>query len=293
MRLTGSQTASVSGCSDSPQPVSLKTDCSCGNAAAGKSVPVLEQLAAAAATVESPSQAERVLEALNHTPQLSESGIAPEVLEKLLPDEGVIELPKVTHVNGSLGYKFFKRAFDLVSCSFALVVFCIPMGVIALKIKAESPGPVIFAQRRVGRGGKVFKIYKFRSMRTDAEVAGAQWATEDDPRVTKTGKFLRKTRLDEIPQFWNVVRGDMSLIGPRPERPAFHEEFEKRIHGWSQRTLVRPGITGLAQVSGGYDLLPKEKALFDIEYIEHRGIRMDWDIIWHTLKTMVTGEGAR
>ena len=257
------------------------------------SMPVLEQLVAAVAKVEDSSQAKRVLEALSHTPKLSESGIAPEVLKKLLPDEGVIELPKVTHVNGSLGYRILKRAFDLVSCSLALVVLCIPMGIIALKIKSESSGPVIFAQRRVGRNGRVFKIYKFRSMRTDAEVAGAQWATEDDPRVTKTGKFLRKTRLDEIPQFWNVVKGDMSLIGPRPERPAFHEEFEKRIHGWSQRTMVRPGITGLAQVSGGYDLLPKEKALFDITYIENRGIRMDWGIIWHTLKTMVTGEGAR
>ena len=254
---------------------------------------VLGQLAEAAATVSTPRQAERVLEAVGRTPLLSESGIAPEVLEKLLPDEGVVELPRVTHVNGGMGYRVFKRAFDLLSCSLALVVLCIPMAVIACKVKTESPGPIIFAQRRVGRNGKVFKIYKFRSMRIDAEVAGAQWATEDDPRVTKTGKFLRKTRLDEIPQFWNVVRGDMSLIGPRPERPAFHEEFEKRIHGWSQRTLVRPGITGLAQVSGGYDLLPKEKALFDIEYIEHRGVRMDWGIIWHTLKTMITGKGAR
>ena len=99
--------------------------------------------------------------------------------------------------------------------------------------------------------------------------------------------------LDEIPQFWNVVRGDMSLIGPRPERPAFNEVFEERIDGWSQRLEVRPGITGLAQVSGGYDLLPKEKALLDIAYIENRGVRMDLSIVWKTLKTMVSGEGAR
>lgn len=130
-------------------------------------------------------------------------------------------------------------------------------------------------------------------MRTDAEVAGAQWATEGDPRVTPFGRFLRERRLDEIPQFWNVVRGDMSLVGPRPERPAFDEVFEKRIDGWSQRLAVRPGITGLAQVSGGYDLLPKEKALFDIAYIENRGARMDLSIMWRTLRTMATGEGAR
>lgn len=99
--------------------------------------------------------------------------------------------------------------------------------------------------------------------------------------------------LDEIPQFWNVVRGDMSLIGPRPERPAFHEVFCQRIHGWEQRVMVKPGITGLAQVEGGYDLLPKEKAKVDVFYIEHRSLRLDWSIIWKTVRTMISGEGAR
>ena len=104
-------------------------------------------------------------------------------------------------------------------------------------------------------------------MYTDAEARGAQWAAGDDPRITPLGKKLRKTRLDEIPQFWNVVKGDMSLIGPRPERPAFSKEFEKRIIGWNQRTMVRPGITGLAQITGGYELLPKEKVLYAISSI--------------------------
>ena len=99
--------------------------------------------------------------------------------------------------------------------------------------------------------------------------------------------------LDELPQFWNVVKGDMSLIGPRPERPAFHEEFCRRIDGWEQRLLVKPGISGLAQVEGGYELLPKEKARLDIEYIESRSAALDWSIIWRTLRTVKTGDGAR
>lgn len=261
--------------------------------AAEKSASVMGQLAEAAGEASTPREARAVYEAVQHTPGLSESGIAPDVLERLLPDEGVVELPRLRRVGGSLAYRAAKRAFDVAACSLALVVFAIPMLLIAWRVRRESPGPAIFAQRRVGRGGRVFEIYKFRSMRTDAEVAGAQWATEGDPRVTPFGRFLRERRLDEIPQFWNVVRGDMSLVGPRPERPAFDEVFEKRIDGWSQRLAVRPGITGLAQVSGGYDLLPKEKALFDIAYIENRGARMDLSIMWRTLRTMVSGEGAR
>ena len=255
--------------------------------------PVMEQLAEAAAAAETKREVAAVFTAVNHTPGLTESGIAADVLAELLPDEGVVELPRLSHISGSLGYRFVKRAFDVCSCGVALVLLAIPMAVIALKIKQESPGPVIYAQRRVGLNGKVFNLYKFRSMYQDAEVAGARWAQDGDPRVTPFGKFLRNKRLDEIPQFWNVVKGDMSLIGPRPERPAFHEVFCERIHGWEQRVVVKPGITGLAQVEGGYDLLPKEKAKIDILYIEHRNAHMDWGIIWRTIRTMISGEGAR
>ena len=255
--------------------------------------PVMEQLAEAAAAAETKREAAAVLAAVSHTPGLTESGIATDVLAELLPDEGVVELPKLSHISGSLGYRFVKRTFDVCSCGVALVLLAIPMAVIAFKIKRESPGPVIYAQRRVGLNGKVFNLYKFRSMYQDAEVAGARWAQDGDPRVTPFGKFLRNKRLDEIPQFWNVVKGDMSLIGPRPERPAFHEVFCERIRGWEQRVVVKPGITGLAQVEGGYDLLPKEKAKIDILYIEHRSLKMDWGIIWRTIRTMISGEGAR
>lgn len=221
-----------------------------------------------------------------------ESPIPRDVLEALLPGDDVVELAE-PELGGGIGYRFAKRAFDLASCSAALVALVIPMTVIAIGIKVESPGPAIYAQTRVGLGGREFSIYKFRSMYADAEARGAQWAADGDPRVTPFGKFLRRTRLDEIPQFWNVVRGDMSLVGPRPERPAFCEEFEKRIHGWRHRTLVKPGISGLAQVTGGYELLPKEKVLLDMEYIRHRCLRMDLSIIAKTLKTVFTGDGAR
>lgn len=253
----------------------------------------MRDLSHAAQNAENTQEFRRVYAAVSHTPGLTESGIAADVLSSLLPDEGVVELPRVKRISGSLGYRFVKRAFDVCSCSVALVLLAIPMAVIAVKIRRESPGPAIYAQRRVGLNGRVFNLYKFRSMYQDAEVRGAQWAKDEDPRVTPLGRFLRNKRLDEIPQFWNVVRGDMSLIGPRPERPAFHEVFCQRIHGWEQRVMVKPGITGLAQVEGGYDLLPKEKARIDIAYIESRCIKLDFGIIWRTIRTMISGEGAR
>ena len=198
-----------------------------------------------------------------YEPKLIENGIPDDVLAKLLPGDDVLELtePKVA---GRLGYRFIKRAFDVASCGCALIVLAIPMAIIAAKIKLESYGPVIYSQRRVGKDGKIFNVYKFRSMYSDAEARGARWAAGDDPRVTPFGKFMREKRIDEIPQFWNVLKGDMSLIGPRPERPAFCAGFEKRIHGWHYRTMVTPGLSGLAQVTGGYDLLPKEKVVLDL-----------------------------
>lgn len=227
-----------------------------------------------------------------HEPHLSENGIPDEVLDALLPGEEVLDLEE-PEVAGGLVYRFVKRAFDVVACSLALVVLAIPMCVVAVKIKRESPGPVIYKQRRVGKSGRIFYIYKFRSMYMDAESRGARWAVDDDPRVTRVGKFIREKRIDEIPQFVNVVKGDMSLIGPRPERPAFCEEFEKRIHGWHYRTKVRPGVSGLAQVTGGYDLLPAEKVKLDLEYIERRNLALDWKIILKTLGVVGSGEGAR
>ncbi len=267
--------------------------CVAVSAELGTAGSVVEELADAAGAVGSEREARAVMSALGETPGLTESAVAPDVLARLLPDDEVVELPALARVGGGPAYRAAKRAFDVVSCSCALVLLAVPMAAIASKIKRESPGPAIYAQTRVGKGGRLFKVYKFRSMYVDAEARGAQWAQGEDPRVTPFGRRLRNSRLDEIPQFWNVVRGDMSLIGPRPERPVFHEAFKERILGWEQRLAVRPGITGLAQVEGGYELLPKEKALLDIEYIENRGILLDVKIMLRTLGVMRTGEGAR
>lgn len=160
-------------------------------------------------------EAAQVDKAGKYEPKLTENGIPSNVLAKLLPGDDVVELSKPV-VGGGIAYRFAKRAFDIVSCGCALIILAIPMGIIALKIKSESPGPVIYAQRRVGKGGKIFNVYKFRSMYTDAEARGARWAQGDDPRVTPFGKVMRKTRMDEIPQFWNIFKGDMSAVGPRP-----------------------------------------------------------------------------
>lgn len=216
-------------------------------------------------------------------------------VEKLVDTSKVIELEHIDPdaIPKRYLYRFVKRVFDIVSCSLALVLCAIPMGIIAIVIKRDSPGPVFYVQERLGLRGSKISVVKFRSMRTDAEAMGAQWAQGEDPRVTKVGAFLRKTRLDELPQFLAVVKGDMSLIGPRPEREVFYNEFEKYIHGFSQRMLVKPGISGLAQVNGGYDLLPEEKILYDLEYIKHANIAMDWGIIWKTIGVLFSHEGAR
>lgn len=174
-----------------------------------------------------------------YEPKLTENGIPADVLAKLLPGDDVLELaePKVA---GGVVYRFAKRAFDVVSCGCALIVLAIPIALIAVKIKLESPGPVIYSQRRVGKDGKIFNVYKFRSMYSDAEARGARWAAGDDPRVTPFGKFMREKRIDEIPQFWNVLKGDMSIVGPRPALPAevaTYNDYQR------QRLLVKPGMT--------------------------------------------------
>lgn len=241
---------------------------------------------------ETDEEAAEILDEAQYTPGIEPNDIPQEVLDELLPGDEVVTLPFVELKHKPI-YSFAKRGFDVVSCSLALFVLAVPMALVGFRIKSDSPGPVIYAQRRVGKDGKVFKMYKFRSMYLDAEAKGARWAAGDDPRVTPFGRFMRRTRLDELPQLWNVVRGDMSLIGPRPERPAFAEQFEKRIVGFGQRTLVRPGISGLAQVTGGYELLPKNKVMYDLEYIERRSVLMDLKILFKTVSIVITGKGAR
>lgn len=203
--------------------------------------------------------------------------------------ENVISSTKVN--SGS--YIYIKRIMDIL-----FVLICSPfalflIGIFGILIKIESPGPVFFKQERVGLNGKYFKIIKLRSMHQDAEKNGAVWAQRNDPRVTKVGKFIRNTRIDELPQLFNVLKGEMSIIGPRPERPIFTAEFEKKYPGFTRRLAVKPGLTGWAQINGGYDISPKEKLELDLYYIENLSANLDIKIALKTIKVIITGDGAR
>ena len=202
--------------------------------------------------------------------------------------ESVGEIPKKPL------YSFIKRTFDIFVSLIALIVLAIPMLIIAAMIKIKSPGPVFYKQERLGYRGVKVNIIKFRTMNLDAEVAGAQWSQgDDDPRIFPLGRILRKFRLDELPQFWNILKGNLSLVGPRPEREIFYDEFETYVHGFHERLKVKPGLTGLAQVNGGYDLKPEEKIVWDIEYIKHRGLLMDLKILFKTVAVVFDHEGAK
>ena len=165
--------------------------------------------------------------------------------------------------------------FPLLWPLWIVVIFIIP-----LLIWLEDRGPIFYSQNRIGKNKKIFKVYKFRTMIPDAEkISGAVWSTKNDPRITKIGHILRKTALDEIPQLLNIIRGEMSFVGPRAERPELHNEFTKTIPEFDERLKVTPGLSGLAQISGSYDLEPSEKIKFDIEYIEKMSLFFDLKII--------------
>lgn len=207
-----------------------------------------------------------------------------------LGDDWYVALPAHVKKNART-YMLIKRAWDF---SMALVGLALTLPVIplvALAIKLDSPGPIFFKQTRVGRGGKAFKIVKFRTMRQDAEaVTGAVWATDRDPRITRIGRFLRKSRLDEIPQLWNVLVGDMSFVGPRPERPEFDEELEREIPFYRARRAVRPGLTGWAQVSHGYGntmLDALRKVEYDLYYIKNESFYIDLLIMLRTVAVVL------
>lgn len=191
-------------------------------------------------------------------------------------------------------YSFFKRLFDIFFSAFALVVLALPMLIISLLVKISSKGTVFYHQKRLGLQGKEIDVIKFRTMCMDAEKNGCQWSDgDDDPRITPIGRFLRKSRLDELPQFWCILKGDMSIVGPRPERECFYNEFEQYIHGFHQRLKVKPGLTGLAQVRGGYYLKPEEKIVYDVEYIKKRNFWLDLKLVFETVKVVLKREGAK
>jgi len=192
-------------------------------------------------------------------------------------------------------YEAIKRCMDAGIVLLTLPVTVVISAVVAVLIKLESPGPVIFTQTRIGQGNRPFTIYKFRSMRFDRD-APAQFAGESDPRITRVGRIIRKLRIDEFPQFFNVLKGDMSLIGPRPEQPSFVAEYDEKIPFYSYRHIVKPGITGWAQVRHGYTASRDEtqvKIEHDFYYIKNCSFSLDLLIMLLTVRIMLSGFGAR
>lgn len=193
--------------------------------------------------------------------------------------------------------RLYKRGFDIALSLLGIALSLPLLPLVALAVKLDSPGPVLFRQRRVGEGNRDFSILKFRTMCQDAEKkTGAVWAVENDPRITRIGGFLRKTRLDEIPQLFNVLRGDMSFIGPRPERPEFVEQLSEKIPYYAKRHYIKPGVTGWAQICYPYGASEEdalEKLRYDLYYIKNYSLLLDLLIVVETIKTVIYGRGGR
>jgi lipopolysaccharide/colanic/teichoic acid biosynthesis glycosyltransferase len=185
-----------------------------------------------------------------------------------------------------------KRFLDIFLSIIGLA-FGGPLVVIfGILIRLESKGPVFYKQVRTSKNGKPFVIYKLRSMGVGAEKNGLKWAEKNDVRITKVGKFIRKTKIDEIPQFFNILNGDMSIVGPRPERPSFIALFQSQIPNYVKRLQVKPGLTGWAQVNGGYELSAGEKLVFDLDYIKHQSLWLDMKIFFKTFSVLVNYKGS-
>lgn len=196
-----------------------------------------------------------------------------------------------------MSYQRLKRIFDIIGSIALLVILSPVMMLTALAVRLSSPGPVIFRQLRLTNGGREFVILKFRTMRQDAESkTGAVWASSGDPRITRIGTFLRKTRLDELPQLFNVLAGEMSLIGPRPERPEFAKQLEAELPSFNRRLEVKAGITGLAQIGNGYASCLesyRRKLALDRLYVKEQSFLLDLRIALRTVIVVITGDGAK
>jgi exopolysaccharide biosynthesis polyprenyl glycosylphosphotransferase len=194
-------------------------------------------------------------------------------------------------------YKYIRKVVSVLLAS-VLTVLTLPLvPFICVLIAISSPGPCLYKQKRVGLRGRMFDCYKFRTMRQDAEAdTGPMWASDDDPRITRIGQFLRRTRLDEIPQLWNVLRGDMAFVGPRPERPEFVEKLSAQIQFYNLRHAVRPGLTGWAQIKYGYGSSveeSKEKLRYDLYYVRNASVMLDLLIVFYTIRAVIIGRGVR
>ncbi|MEA3510445.1 MAG: sugar transferase [Actinomycetota bacterium] len=193
-------------------------------------------------------------------------------------------------------YAPVKRLIDVVVTVLLLPIWLVLGAMVWIVVKVDSRGPAIYRQDRTGRNDRSFTLYKFRTMITNAEQDGPRFAAVNDARITRVGRFLRKSRFDEIPQLWNVIRGDLSLVGPRPERPVFVEDFERTIPFYGSRHLIRPGVTGWAQVNYGYaddEAETVEKLTYDLYYVKHSTVWLDLHILGMSIWTVITGFGAR
>jgi sugar transferase (PEP-CTERM system associated) len=192
--------------------------------------------------------------------------------------------------------QFLLRVASTLVAAIVLILFLPIFPIVVLLVRLSSPGPIFFRQKRVGLNGHIFTVYKFRTMVVDAEAEGAQWATKNDPRVTHLGQFMRKTRLDEVPQLWNVLRGDMSFVGPRPERPEFVSWLAEEIPFYDVRNMIRPGLTGWAQIRYGYGATlaeSREKLAYDLYYVKHQTLGLDLLIMFETIKTILRRRGSQ
>jgi len=229
---------------------------------------------------------------------IEDAGTLMERLSGKLPLEGLnpSTLIFTEGFNVKASQQIVRRLVSIAVSCIGLAI-CLPfIPFIILAVRLSSPGPIFFHQTRVGLGGRHFSVVKFRTMRQDAEAQGAVWATKNDPRVTSLGRFMRKTRLDEIPQLWNVLRGEMGFVGPRPERPEFVQWLASEIPFYELRHMIRPGITGWAQVRYQYGASleeTKQKLEYDLYYIKHLSVGLDLLIMFETIKTIVLRRGAQ
>ena len=238
-----------------------------------------------------PEQHVRMLELIeNISREMVDVKVVPDLLQVIALRARLEDLDGVPVINVNdvplQGFNsLVKRGIDILISILALIVLAIPFGIVALLIKLTSRGPVFYWQERMGLDGQPFTIVKFRSMHDDAErETGPVWAQQSDPRVTQLGRFMRRSNIDELPQLWNVLRGEMSIVGPRPERPHFVEQFRRRIPQYMLRHKVKAGLTGWAQVNGWRGNTPLEKRIeYDLYYIENWSVRLDFKIMWLTL----------
>ena len=208
-------------------------------------------------------------------------------------DDWSLVLPLDHAASGSF-WPFFKRTLDILISGMGLIILALLFPILALAIHIDSPGPIFYTQERVGKGGRIFRLFKFRSMIPSAEESGAVWAEENDPRVTRVGRFLRRTMIDELPQIINVLRGEMSIVGPRPERPIFAHQLADQIPFYRARHAVKPGMAGWALVNYGYSSSVRDalvKLQYDLYYIKHQSIYLDLLILSKTIGAMISFKG--